>query len=204
MERLKEIIKACKYTKKIPAKPTSRSPSFESALTSTQAKPLKMASTIPLSMVDELNRHRASFFVLIHQYEKHSIVSRSKEKFVEANLFRKRREILRQSVDDLGQRIIELGGVPVSAPSAVAETAYISHEPEKIYSLSKSIQRDKRHENQVVQNLARSIELATKWSDLKSRKLLEQCLERARLQFQQLELAAPVQRDVSYLWGYGF
>lgn len=135
--------------------------------------PVGLPESAAKALIPELNAHLSSMFVLFHQYQKHHWL-------VEGPQFRDIHHFLEdgytqihKQVDAVAERITAIGGVPVSAPDAQVEAAYIEHEPEGIFRIRDMLARDRMHERTIAVNLRKTIRLCTEHGDFATETLLK-------------------------------
>lgn len=124
-------------------------------------------------MIDVLNDHVATLFVLFHQYQKHHWV-------VEGPQFRDLHLLLQEhytavhmQADAFAERIVTLGGVPVSSMTGQVSRAYITEEAEGILGLRQMLSNDLKANQQILVKLREHVTLAKDLGDYGTQKLLK-------------------------------
>ncbi len=130
-------------------------------------------------IVDDLNRHVASLFVLFHQYQKHHWL-------VEGPLFRDLHLYLEEAyrqvhadLDEAAERITVLGGVPVGSPERQVALARVASEPEGVFPVRDMLLADLRAEQTIIGALRESIRHAREQGDYGTERLLKKLLYHA-------------------------
>jgi starvation-inducible DNA-binding protein len=137
-------------------------------------------------LIEALNAHVASLFMLFHQYQKHHWV-------VEGPQFRDLHLLLEEhytavhlQADEFAERIVTLGGVPVGGPSAHLKHAYIKEEPEGVLDLRQMLSNDLRANQQILERLRADIKRANDLGDFGTEHLLKRHLRQQELRTQDL------------------
>src|SRR5688572_4759107 len=100
-----------------------------------RANPLGLDRKTASKMVDLLNTDLASMFTLYHQYHKHHWIVEGAQ-FLELHLLLEAHYTeLHDQFDAVAERIVALGGLPVTGPSEVEQLSYIRHEKPGLYAL---------------------------------------------------------------------
>jgi len=140
--------------------------------------PVRLPKAAAEKIIPELDRHLAAFFVLFHQYQKHHwLVEGPQFRDIHHFLEEGYTEIHKQ-LDAIAERITAIGGVPTSAPSSLADLAYIEHEPEGIFRIRDMLERDRLHEGEIAASLRGTIKLCTESDDFATETLLKGTLVR--------------------------
>lgn len=135
--------------------------------------PHKTASQI----VDALNQDLASMFVLYHQYHKHHWIVEGAQ-FLELHLLLEEHYTqLHTQFDEVAERIVALGGLPVTGPSAIEQHAYIKHEEEGMFDLREMLDHDVDAECALAEHIRGHVGLANKLGDYGSESMLKTILE---------------------------
>ncbi|MGF1504606.1 MAG: DNA starvation/stationary phase protection protein [Chloroflexi bacterium] len=142
-----------------------------------EPNPINLSEDAVHALVPELDAHLASLFVMFHQYQKHHWL-------VEGPSFMEIHEQLEayydevhEDLDAIAERMTALGGIPTSAPMEQAMLAYISHEPEGIFSMRDMLKRDRFYEGLIAERLRATITVAQQHEDYGTSHLLEEVLE---------------------------
>ena len=128
-------------------------------------------------IIDALNKDLASMFVLYHQYHKHHWIVEGAQ-FLELHLLLEAHYTqLHLQFDEVAERIVALGGLPVTGPSAVEKHAYIEHEAEGMFDLREMLDHDVSAECTLAENVRAHVGLASKLGDYGSESMLKVILE---------------------------
>jgi DNA-binding ferritin-like protein len=137
-------------------------------------------------MIDALNDHVATLFVLFHQYQKHHWV-------VEGPQFRDLHLLLQEhytathaQADEFAERIVTLGGVPVGSLAGQLQRAYIQEEPEGILDLRQMLSNDLHANQQMLTRLREDIKRAKDLGDYGTQKLIKTHLRAQEIRTQDL------------------
>ena len=128
-------------------------------------------------IVEALNQDLASMFTLYHQYHKHHWIVEGAQ-FLELHLLLEEHyNQLHAQFDAVAERIVALGGLPVTGPTAIEQHAYIKHEAEGMLNLRDMIQHDVEAESQIAAKMREHISLANRLGDYGTESLLKGFLE---------------------------
>lgn len=128
-------------------------------------------------IVDALNQDLASMFVLYHQYHKHHWIVEGAQ-FLELHLLLEAHYTqLHTQFDELAERIVALGGLPVTGPTAVEKHAYIEHEAEGMFDLREMLDHDVSAECTLAEHIRGHVALAAKLGDYGTEAMLKATLE---------------------------
>lgn len=137
-------------------------------------------------LIDALNDHVASLFVLFHQYQKHHWV-------VEGPQFRDLHLLLQEhytatheQADDFAERIVTLGGVPVGGMVAQVNRAYVQEEGEGVLGLRQMLSNDLQANQQILVKLREDITRARDLGDYGTQRLLKTHLRAQEVRTQDL------------------
>lgn len=137
-------------------------------------------------MVDALNSDVASLFVLFHQYQKHHWVAEGPS-FRDIHLLLEEHYTATQlQADAFAERIVTLGGVPVSGPSAQLKRGYIEEEPEGVLDLRQMLSNDLRANQLILVRLREHIKLAREAGDFGTEHLIKSNLRAQELRTQDI------------------
>ena len=123
-----------------------------------------------------MNIALASFQALYVQYQKHHFVTEGSEFYSAHEWFGESAGEVRGYVHELGERVNNLGGVPVASFSKLAELCCFAPEEDGIYGLRASIEHDLAAEQEVIQVLRRLAAQAESVGDRATRYLYEKIL----------------------------
>ncbi len=137
-------------------------------------------------VIDALNSDVASLFVLFHQYQKHHWVAEGPQ-FRDLHILLEEHYTATQlQADAFAERIVTLGGVPVSGPTAQLERGYVMEEPEGILDLRQMLSNDVKANQQILVKLREHIGLARQLGDFGSETLIKRHLREQELRTQDL------------------
>lgn len=140
--------------------------------------PVGLSKDTATSMAGELDRHLSSMITLYQQYHKHHWLVEGPQ-FRDLHLFFEENYTqIHEDYDDIAERLTVLGFAPTSHPENVYKLSYIEHEPEGVFRIRESLERDMEAEKQIAVELRKSIDLAHQHNDFATKKLLEGILFR--------------------------
>ncbi|WP_255298258.1 ferritin-like domain-containing protein [Brevibacillus dissolubilis] len=132
---------------------------------------------IRLEMILHLDDHQCALSVAAHQYRKHHWMSEGAEGFLSIHeLLNEHIEKTNDHIDEIGERVARLGGVPTAHPITQHELSYIKHEVEGRYTLRDYLRNDLEHELKIQQMLRKTIERAHQLRDFGTVEVLEDIL----------------------------
>ncbi|MHB1393975.1 MAG: ferritin-like domain-containing protein [Clostridia bacterium] len=106
-----------------------------------------------------LDDHQCALTIALHQYNKHHWLSEGTESFLSLHeLLNEHIEVTQKHIDEVGERVTRLGGVPTAHPITQHELSYIKHKVEGRYSMRDFLRNDLEHEL-VMQQIQRAHEL---------------------------------------------
>ena len=114
--------------------------------------------------------------VLYHQLKKHHWVVQGPEFYGLHKMFEEQVKALDKQIDEVGERIVVLGGVPVGSPGKIQELAHIQSEPEGIFELRQMLENDLRCYQVCISRLREHCDLCRQCGDYGSAHLLEEAL----------------------------
>jgi DNA-binding ferritin-like protein len=137
-------------------------------------------------MIDALNSNVASLFVLFHQYQKHHWVAEGPQ-FRDLHLMLEEHyTAVHQQADAYAERVVTLGGVPVSGPTAQLERGYVTEEPEGILDLRQMLSNDLRANQQILIKQREHIKLARELGDYGTEQLIKRHLREQEFRTQDI------------------
>lgn len=137
-------------------------------------------------MIDALNSNVASLFVLFHQYQKHHWVAEGPQ-FRDLHLMLEEHyTAVQQQADAFAERVVTLGGVPVSGPTAQLERGYVTEEPEGILDLRQMLSNDLRANQQILIKQREHIKLARELGDYGTEQLIKRHLREQEFRTQDI------------------
>ena len=130
-----------------------------------------------LEMALMLDDHQCALSVAMHQYNKHHWMSEGAESFLSLHeLLAEHRDKTVKHIDDIGERVARLGGVPTAHPVTQHELSYIKHEVEGRYTMRDFIRNDLEHELKIQEMLRKQISRAHELQDWGTVEVLEEVL----------------------------
>lgn len=139
--------------------------------------PFGLPHDVASQVVDLLNQDLASMFTLYHQYHKHHWIVEGAQFFELHLLLEEHYTQLHDQFDAVAERIVALGGLPVSGPGEIAKHAYIEHETEGMFDLREMLEHDVDAECSMAEHMRQHIEQINKLGDYGTESLLKQILE---------------------------
>lgn len=139
--------------------------------------PFGLPHEVASQVVDALNQDLASMFTLYHQYHKHHWIVEGAQFFELHLLLEAHYTQLHDQFDQVAERIVALGGVPVTGPADIEKAAYIKHEAEGMFDLREMLDHDVEAEGQIAARMREHIELTNKLGDYGTNDLLKAILE---------------------------
>jgi len=128
-------------------------------------------------MALHLDDHQCALTVAVHQYNKHHWMSEGAEGFLSIHeLLNEHIEVTNRHIDEVGERVARLGGVPTAHPVTQHELSYIKHEPEGRYSIRDFLRNDLEHELKLQEMLRKTISRAHELNDFGTVEVLEEVL----------------------------
>ena len=124
-----------------------------------------------------LDDHMCALTVALHQYNKHHWLTEGAESFLSLHhLLEEHIEKTIKHIDDIGERVSRLGGVPTAHPVTQHELSYIKHEVEGRYTMRDFIRNDLEHELKLQDMLRKQIKRAHDLEDFGTVEVLEEVL----------------------------
>lgn len=128
-------------------------------------------------VVDMLNQDLASMFTLYHQYHKHHWIVEGAQ-FLELHLLLEEHYTqLHDQFDLVAERIVALGGLPVTGPQQIEKHSYIQHEAEGMLDLREMLGHDVDAECALSETMRSHIGQANTLGDYGTEDLLKAILE---------------------------
>ena len=147
---------------------------------------IKLNRDTTQQLIEALNRDVASLFVLFHQYQKHHWVAEGPQ-FRDIHLMLEEHYTATQiEADAFAERIVTLGGVPVSSATAQLQRGYIAEEPEGILDLRQMLSNDLKANQQILVKLREHIKLAHDLGDYGTEQLLKRHLREQEVRTQDI------------------
>jgi len=128
-------------------------------------------------MALHLDDHQCALTVALHQYHKHHWMSEGAEGFLSLHdLLDEHIRVTQRNIDQVGERVARLGGVPTAHPVTQHELSYIKHEVEGRYSIRDFLRNDLEHELKIQEMLRRTITRAHELQDWGTAEVLQEVL----------------------------
>ena len=125
-----------------------------------------------------LDDHQCALTIALHQYNKHHWLSEGTESFLSLHeLLNEHVEVTTKHIDEIGERVTRLGGVPTAHPVTQHELSYIKHEVEGRYSMRDFLRNDLEHELVMQQMMRQQIERAHQLKDFGTVEVLEEIVK---------------------------
>ena len=125
-----------------------------------------------------LDDHQCALNTALSQYNKHHWLSEGAEGFISLHeLLNEHIEQTQKHIDEIGERVARLGGVPTAHPVTQHELSYIKHEVEGRYSVRDFLRNDLEHELKIQQMLRQTIKRAHDLDDYGTVEVLEEVLK---------------------------
>lgn len=141
------------------------------------SNPLMLSEDVTKQVIEMLNQHLASLYVLHHQYHKHQWLVEGPQFRELEQLFALHAEQVEVAAVEFGERINSLGGVPAATMRKQLEVAYLDEEPDGILGLRDMLDRDVDSERTIATKLREHIKAVTDLRDWGSEDLLKQTLQ---------------------------
>jgi DNA-binding ferritin-like protein len=124
-----------------------------------------------------LDDHLCALSTALAQYQKHHWLSEGAEGFISIHeLLEEHIEQTSKNIDDIGERVARLGGVPTAHPVTKHELSYIKHEVEGRYSVRDFLRNDLEHELKIQDMMRKQIKRAHELGDYGTVEILEDIL----------------------------
>lgn len=139
---------------------------------------ISLPYTVRNEMALMLDDHLCAFSTALRQYQKHHWLSEGTESFLSLHeLLNEHIEFTSKHIDEIGERVSRLGGVPTAHPVAQHELSYIKHEAEGRYSMRDFLRNDLEHELKIQEMLRTQIDRAHQLRDFGTVEVLEEILK---------------------------
>ncbi len=156
------------------------------AADSTIGNPINLPKKSTAQLIEAMNRDVASLFVLFHQNQKHHWVV-SGPQFHDLHLLLEAHyTAVHLQADEIAERIVTLGGVPISGPTAQIERGYLEEEPEGVLDIRQMLSNDIVANQQILLRLRENIKLARELKDFGTEHLLKRHLREQEMRTQDL------------------
>jgi len=139
--------------------------------------PFGLSHETASKIVDLLNDDLASMFTLYHQYHKHHWIVEGAQ-FLELHLLLEEHYTqLHDQFDEVAERIVALGGLPVTGPADIQKRSYVEHESEEMFDLRDMLEHDVDAESTLAEKMREHIQQAGSLGDYGSENMLKAILE---------------------------
>ncbi len=139
--------------------------------------PFGLPQAVASQVVTMLNQDLASMFTLYNQYHKHHWIVEGAQ-FLELHLLLEEHYTqLHDQFDEVAERLVALGGLPVSSPSEIEQHAYIKHEESGMLNLREMLEHDVDAECSLAENMRNHIAQANQLGDYGTESMLKTILE---------------------------
>lgn len=135
---------------------------------------LELQVTTPIC--EGMNRLLASFQALYLQYQKHHFVVEGSEFYMLHQYFQHSYEQVAGHTHDLGERLNNLGGIPVASFARLAELCVFTPEPDGTFTCRQMLTHDLQAEQAIITLLRQQAAQAESLGDRATRYLYEQIL----------------------------
>lgn len=139
--------------------------------------PFGLPQAAASKVVEMLNQDLASMFTLYHQYHKHHWIVEGAQFFELHLLLEEHYTQLHNQFDEVAERIVALGGLPVTGPTQIEQHAYIKHEAEGMFDLREMLDHDVDAECTIAEKMREHITEANQLGDYGTESLLKTILE---------------------------
>jgi DNA-binding ferritin-like protein len=127
--------------------------------------------------VDALNTDLAAAYVLYHQLRKHHWTVEGAEYGQLHDWLGDAAEDVEAAADDLAERVVALGGVPISGPAALEAHAPVAFEGEDVYDVRTALTADLEVYGDLVDLVRDHVSLVERLEDFGTGELLREYLE---------------------------
>ncbi len=153
---------------------------------STIGNPINLPKKSTAQLIEAMNRDVASLFVLFHQNQKHHWVVSGPQFHDLHLLLEEHYTAVHLQADEIAERIVTLGGVPISGPTAQIERGYLEEEPEGVLDIRQMLSNDIVANQQILLRLRANIKLARELKDFGTEHLLKRHLREQEMRTQDL------------------
>ena len=138
---------------------------------------LGLDETTAAEMVRVLNTDLASMMTLYNQYHKHHWIVEGAQ-FLELHLLLEAHYTeLHDQFDQVAERIVSLGGLPVAAPAEIEQMSYVRHEAPGMFDLREMLEHDVEAEGLLAHEMRSHIQAANQLGDYGSESMLKEILQ---------------------------
>jgi DNA-binding ferritin-like protein len=141
-----------------------------------ESNALMLDTSVTKPVIDMLNQHLASLYLLHHQYHKHLWVVEGPQFRELEQLFLMHAEQVELAAVEIGERVNALGGVPAATMRRQLEVAYLEEEPDGILGIRDMLERDVETERAIANKLREHVAKIAELGDWGTEDLLKQTL----------------------------
>jgi starvation-inducible DNA-binding protein len=124
-----------------------------------------------------LDDHQCALTIALHQYNKHHWLTEGAESFISLHeLLNEHVTLTVKHIDEIGERVARLGGVPTAHPVTQHDLSYIKHEVEGRYTMRDFIRNDLEHELKIQEMIRKQIARANELHDFGTVQVLEEVI----------------------------
>lgn len=135
--------------------------------------PVSLSKETATQMANELDRHLSSFITLYNQYHKHHWLVEGPQ-FRDLHLFfEENYNEVHEQYDKIAERLTVMGFAPTCHPENIYKLSYVEHEPEGVFRIRESLERDMEAERKIAVELRKTIKKATDRMDYATETLLK-------------------------------
>jgi DNA-binding ferritin-like protein len=138
--------------------------------------PVLLERNVTAPICEGLNIALASFQALYLQYQKHHFVVEGAEFYMLHQFFNESYDDVQEHVQEIGERLDGLGGVPAASFAALAQLCCFSPEADGVFSCREMVEHDLAAEQALIQLIRRQAGQAESLGDRGTRYLYEQIL----------------------------
>ena len=139
--------------------------------------PVRLDEEKARQAIDALNSDLAATYVLYHQLRKHHWNVAGAEYGQLHDWFDDAAEDAEGSADEMAERVVALGGVPVSGPAALEEHAPVEFEGADVYDVRTSMENDLETYGDIIERMREHVLLAENLGDYATSEILRDRLE---------------------------
>jgi DNA-binding ferritin-like protein len=139
--------------------------------------PVRLDDAKAEQSIDALNSDLAATYVLYHQLRKHHWNVEGAEYEQLHDWFGDAAEDAERGADELAERVVALGGVPVSGPAALAEHAPVEFEGADVYDVRTSMTNDLEIYGDIIERVRDHVLLVEDLGDYATSEILRDHLE---------------------------
>jgi len=127
--------------------------------------------------IDALNSDLAATYVLYHQFRKHHWTVEGAEYEQLHDFFDDAADDAEDDADEMAERVVALGGIPVSGPAAIEEHAPVEFEGEDVPDARTMLGNDLEMCGDIIERLREHVELAENLGDYATGEIIRDRLE---------------------------